>query len=211
MPRPVSVAQRQADPDQLDRSEARLVRTGLRGHATWRSGRDELFRSHPQSPLPAHDPLRETGLPYWPYDPAWRFELPLLAAPTDAVDPDERVVDGGGDGDVTMRRTGQLALPSGSTLDVWTLQQYAGGIFVPLRDGTSGRDSGGGGSYGAGRYLLDTAKGSWLGEGADGSTLVLDLNFAYHPSCRYDDRWRCPLASPGNMVTDVVEAGERLS
>lgn len=195
-----------------------------RGHATWRSGRDELFRSHPQSPLPARDPLRETGLPYWPYDPAWRFELPLLPAPTDAVDPDERVVDGGGDGDVTMRRTGQLALPSGSTLDVWTLQQYAGGIFVPLRDGTSGRDSGGGGSYGAGRYLLDTAKGSWLGGGAgpraaDGAPgepdgrddhLVLDLNFAYHPSCRYDDRWRCPLASPGNMVTDVVEAGERL-
>lgn len=206
-----------------------------RGHATWRSGRDDLFRSHPQSPLPARDPLRETGLPYWPYDPAWRFELPLLPPPTDAIDPDERVVDGGGDGDVTMLRTGQLALPSGSTLDVWTLQQYAGGIFVPLRDGTSGRDSGGGGSYGAGRYLLDTAKGSWLGGGAgpraaDGTgggaprqargadaargaeeVLVLDLNFAYHPSCRYDDRWRCPLASPGNTVTDVVEAGEKMA
>lgn len=188
-----------------------------RGHATWRSGRDELFRSHPQSPLPARDPLRETGLPYWPYDPAWRFELPLLPPPTDAIDPDERVVDGGGDGDVTMLRTGQLALPSGSTLDVWTLQQYAGGIFVPLRDGTSGRDSGGGGSYGAGRYLLDTAKGSWLGGGAPREArgaeevLVLDLNFAYHPSCRYDDRWRCPLASPGNTVTDVVEAGEKMA
>lgn len=190
-----------------------------RGHAAWRAGRDELFRTHPQSPLPARDPLRETGLPYWPYDPAWRFELPLLPPPTDAVDPDERVVDGGGDGDVTMRRTGQLELPSGSTLDVWTLQQYAGGIFVPLRDATSGRP---GGSYGAGRYLLDTAKGSWLGGGAgpraaeDGlgggaDTVLLDLNFAYHPSCRYDDRWRCPLASPGNTVTDVVEAGERLA
>jgi uncharacterized protein (DUF1684 family) len=207
-----------------------------RGHATWRAGRDALFRSHPQSPLPARDPLRETGLPYWPYDPAWRFELPLLPPPTGAVDPDERVVDGGGDGDVTMLRTGQLALPSGSTLDVWTLRQYAGGIFVPLRDGTSGRTDG---SYGAGRYLLDTAKGSWLGGGAgpraagdglgggagpepdqqsaaeDGlgggaDTVVLDLNFAYHPSCRYDDRWRCPLASPGNTVADVVEAGERM-
>jgi uncharacterized protein (DUF1684 family) len=183
-----------------------------RGHATWRQGRDELFRSHPQSPLPARDPLRETGLPYWPYDPAWRFELPLLPAPTDAWDPDERVVDGGGDGDVTMLRTGQLALPSGSTLDVWTLQQYAGGIFVPLRDATSGRADGAA-SYGAGRYLLDTAKGSWLGgrpTPQGGHTVVLDLNFAYHPSCRYDDRWRCPLASPGNTIADVVEAGERL-
>ena len=39
------------------------------GHAMWRVGRDHLFRTHPQSPLPAEDPLRRTGLPYWPYDP----------------------------------------------------------------------------------------------------------------------------------------------
>ena len=38
----------------------------------WRRGRDELFRSHPQSPLPPGDPLRATGLPYWPYDPGLR-------------------------------------------------------------------------------------------------------------------------------------------
>ena len=65
------------------------------------------------------------------------------------------------------------------------------------------------GSYGAGRYLLDTAKGSWLG--GDASSMVLDLNFAYHPSCRYDDRWRCPLAAPGNTVEVRVEAGERMA
>ena len=40
-----------------------------RGHELWRRGRDELFRSHPQSPLPPGDPLRATGVPYWPYDP----------------------------------------------------------------------------------------------------------------------------------------------
>ena len=49
-----------------------------RGHALWRRGRDELFRSHPQSPLPPGDPLRTTGLPYWAYDPERRFEVPLL-------------------------------------------------------------------------------------------------------------------------------------
>ena len=66
----------------------------------------------------------------------------------------------------------------------------------------------GSGSYGAGRYLLDTAKGSWLGGDEDG--LVLDLNFAYHPSCRYDDRWRCPLAPAGNTIEARVEAGEQM-
>ena len=51
-----------------------------RGRALWRRGRDDLFRSHPQSPLPPGDPLRATGLPYWPYEPGLRFEVPLLPA-----------------------------------------------------------------------------------------------------------------------------------
>jgi uncharacterized protein (DUF1684 family) len=137
-------------------------------HELWRQGRDELFRSHPQSPLPPGDPLRATGLPYWPYDPGLRFELPL-----DAV------------------------------IDVWWLNQYAGGLLLPLRDGTAGQSS-----YGGGRYALDTAKGADLG-GSDGS-LVVDLNFLYHPSCRYNDAWQCPLAPPGNTIAAPVSAGERL-
>ncbi|RYJ05895.1 MAG: DUF1684 domain-containing protein [Actinomycetales bacterium] len=170
-----------------------------RAHARWRAGRDELFRTHPQSPLPARDPLRETGLPYWPYDPDWRLVVPVLAA-----EDDERVLDTGDDGSLVMRRVGRATLPEGEGLDVWRMHQYAGGLFVPIKDGTSGRES-----YGAGRYVLDTAKGSWLG-GTD-DELVLDLNFAYHPSCRYDDRWRCPLAAPGNTIGSSVTAGERLS
>ena len=51
-----------------------------RGHALWRHGRDELFRSHPQSPLLPGDPLRTTGVPYWPYDPRLRFDVPLVPA-----------------------------------------------------------------------------------------------------------------------------------
>lgn len=170
------------------------------GWQRWRSARDELFRTHPQTPLPDDDPLRETGLPYWPYDPSLRFEVELLAA----QGREPRLVDAGGDGTIEMHLVGRVELPIGGTLDVWWLHQYGGGIFVPLRDGTSGD-----GSYGGGRYLLDTAKGAWLG-GAD-SALTLDLNFAYHPSCRYNPRWQCPLAPPGNTITTRVKAGERLS
>jgi len=170
------------------------------GHRLWREGRTELFATHPQSPTAGKPELLESGVDYWPYDPALRFVVPLLGA-----DPDEREVDGGDDGSVTMQRIGRVELPAPveGSLDVWWLHQYAGGLFIPLKDGTAGD-----GSYGAGRYLLDTIKGSWLGGEADG--IVLDLNFAYHPSCRYDDRWRCPLAPLGNTVTSRVEAGERL-
>jgi uncharacterized protein (DUF1684 family) len=170
-------------------------------HARWREERDRLFREHPQTPLLENDPLRETGLPYWPYDPSLRFEAALLP-----VEPTEdRRVDVGDDGTLTMRLIGRVELPSpmDGALDVWWLRQYGGGMFVPLRDGTSGD-----GSYGGGRYLLDTAKGSWLG--GDGDSIILDLNYAYHPSCRYNPRWQCPLAPPGNTITARIEAGERL-
>ena len=39
---------------------------------------------------------------------------------------------------------------------------------------------------------------------------MVDLNFAYHPSCTYDPRWSCPLAPEGNRLTAPVAAGEQL-
>src|SRR5689334_9580495 len=49
-------------------------------HAYWVSCRDELFSSHPASPLLDADRERFTGLPVAAYDPDWRFELPILPA-----------------------------------------------------------------------------------------------------------------------------------
>jgi uncharacterized protein (DUF1684 family) len=169
-------------------------------HETWRRGRNELLREHPQSPIVPGDPLRDTGVPVWPYDPRLRWEL--------EVEPAEelrREMDSANDGRISMRRIGLVRLPEPvpGTLDVWWFEQYGGGLFLPLKDATAGTTS-----YGAGRYLLDTAKGADLGS-PDGR-LVVDLNFAYHPSCRYDDRWQCPLAPPGNVLRTAVEAGERL-
>jgi len=176
-----------------------------RGHELWRAGRDELFLTHPQSPLAAGDPLRGTGLPYWPYDPALRFSLPLLESP----EPTELSLDTGADGQSTLTRVGRIELlePLSATLDVWWLRQYGGGLFLPVRDGTAGQAS-----YGGGRYLLDTAKGADLGGtlGRAGGTMVIDLNFLYHPSCRYDSSWVCPLAPPGNRIAAPIAAGERL-
>lgn len=171
------------------------------GHALWRAGRDELFRHHPQSPLEPGDPMLVTGLPYWPYDPALRIES-VLRAPRQARELHIAV----SDGVIDMSLIGHVDLPAqlGASVDVWWLDQYGGGIFLPLRDGTAGS-----GSYGAGRYLLDTAKGADLG-GVD-SRLTLDLNFLYHPSCRYSPRWSCPLAADGNRISARVEAGERYS
>jgi uncharacterized protein len=170
-------------------------------HLLWRARRDELFSTHPQSPLPPGDPLRATGLPCWPYDPAYRFELPLMPADGTA----QRSVPTGADGVTSMRLIGQLELPDpvAARISVWWLEQYAGGIFLPVRDGTAGESS-----YGGGRYALDSAKGADLG--GHGGSLVIDLNFLYHPSCRYSSDWQCPLAPEGNTLSARIEAGERL-
>ena len=65
------------------------------GHALWRAGRDGLMSSHPQSALPEGDPLRVTGVPYWPYDPALRFAVPVESA----AEPKRRLeIDTGPDG-----------------------------------------------------------------------------------------------------------------
>jgi len=84
-------------------------------------------------------------------------------------------------------------------------QCYAGGLFVPFKDATSGHET-----YGGGRYLLDTIKSADLGSDAATGTVVLDFNYAYHPSCTYDPRWVCPLAPPDSRLTIPIRAGERL-
>jgi uncharacterized protein (DUF1684 family) len=102
---------------------------------------------------------------------------------------------------VPFERVGVVHLPGVGDLDVWWLASYGGGIFVPIRDRR--RD---GATYPGGRYVLDTVKGADLG--GDNGFLVVDLNFAYNPSCAYDPAWACPLAPPGNTVPVPVNAGE---
>jgi uncharacterized protein (DUF1684 family) len=168
------------------------------GWRTWRDGRDELFASHPDSPLDEAARAAFAGLPYAGYDPALRFEAVLEPAQPQRLD-----VPTAADGVVALDRIGAVTLGELGRIDVWWIGGYGGGVFLPLRDGTAGRTT-----YGGGRYLLDTIKGADLG--GDGERLVVDLNFAYHPSCTYDPRWSCPLAPEGNRLTAPVDAGELL-
>lgn len=182
----------------------------------WRTAREALFREHPQSPVPL-DRRRGFRAAHFDYDPRWRFEARLAADPG-AADP--HADDGpapamplalpvSAGGTMSFTRIGWVELPSpvgSGRLAVYWLAGYAGGLFLPFRDGTNGSET-----YGAGRYLLDAAKAADLGGEPQDGTLILDFNFAYHPSCAFDPRWACPLAPPENRLAFGVEAGERLS
>jgi uncharacterized protein (DUF1684 family) len=171
----------------------------------FRRGRDELFRTHPQSPVEPEERLAFGGLRYFAHDPAYR-----VRARFEAGDRSELVIDtGGDDGAVRYRRGGHLVFDlagSPCRLTVLSLVQYAGGLFVPFRDATSGRET-----YGGGRYLFDTAKdtdGLVLEITPGSSNVVIDFNYAYNASCAYSPRWACPLAPRENFLTVPVRAGE---
>ena len=178
-------------------AEIRAAPDPRAAHARWCAVRHELYSRHPQSPVPAAERAGYEGPRAWEYDPRWR-----LTASVEAVS--EEVLELASSDGATMRfvRFGR-ARAEAVSLDLYWLDAYGGGLFVPFADATSGRES-----YGAGRYVLDTIKGADLGT-QDG-LLVLDLNFAYQPSCSYDPRWTCPLAPPANRLDVEVRAGERL-
>lgn len=178
------------------------VRAGGPGEATWlawRDERDELFATHPQSPIEDRNAFR--GLPYFDYDPKWRTLAKLIPGAPDEVD-----VGHSHDGSTRFITIGRLEFKidgSPATISALWLDAYGGGLFVPFRDVTNSKTT-----YGGGRYLIDTVKGADLGH--SGAELVLDFNYAYHPSCVHSDRWSCPLAAADNTLDIAVTAGERL-
>ncbi len=185
----------------------------------WRAVRDELYRTHPQSPVPAAERSAFAGR-YWPYDPALRFVAAVRNTGSQhgasgAAETEPETAPGLGmrlpmsSGDtMTFTRIGTVHLPlpqRSRTLGLFWMAGYAGGLFLPFRDATNGTST-----YGAGRYILDAAKSADLGTAEAPEQLILDFNFAFQPSCAFDPQWACPLAPPENRLDVPIEAGERL-
>lgn len=178
-------------------------------HDHWRAVREQLYREHPQSPIPS-DRRSAFRAAHFGHDPGLRFEVrvePVEALET--VSPALPVALPMSIGDALhFRRIGRVTIPFDDGprgLDLFWMAGYAGGLFLPFRDATNGAET-----YGAGRYLLDAAKSADLGGDPEAGTLILDFNFAYQPSCAFDDRWACPLAPPANRLDRAIRAGERL-
>lgn len=180
--------------------EVRAAKDPARAWERWREERDELIRTHPQSPVDGSRGGEYEG-DYFAYDPASRALADVVLVEEKAA-----AVPMSRDDGTRFRHVGNAVFElygQPQSLGLYWLDAYGGGLFLPLTDETSGDTT-----YGAGRYLLDTVKGADLGT-VDGR-LVLDFNFAFNPSCAYDVRWSCPLAPPANRLPVAVEAGERL-
>jgi uncharacterized protein (DUF1684 family) len=174
----------------------------------WRRGRDELFATHPQSPIAADQRASFTGLNYFDADAEY-----LIRCSLEPVRPGEDWLDidtGGEDGVIRYRRSGTLRFELHGVLcelTVFAMTGYGGGLFLPFKDATSDRET-----YGGGRYLFDTVKntdGLSLEMKPGSVEVMLDFNYAYNPSCAYDDRWACPLAPRENWLTVPIRAAEK--
>jgi len=166
----------------------------------WKRERERLYRTHPQSPIPADRREAGTVPEYYPYDPALR-----VLADVGPADGATFELPGSASGHVIAERAGTAGFVLAGerlSLSLFWLTDYAGGLFASFRDATSGRET-----YGAGRYVLDTAKGADLG--MDAGRLILDFNFSYQPSCSYDARWSCPLPPRENWLAIPIRGGER--
>jgi len=182
-------------------AEVRATSDGAAAAARYRAERDRLFVEHPDTPISPANRATWRGVSWYPYDPKWRtvgivesvpsiaaFDIPLAA-----------------DGVIHCTRVARVRFTIASvtaTLALYWFKGYGGGLWLPFSDATSGEST-----YGGGRYLYDTIKGADLGAHAD--RIVLDFNFAYNPSCAYDDRWVCPLSPAENALPFAVTAGER--
>ena len=171
----------------------------------FRESRDELFARHSQSALDQEQKQKFQGLRYFPYNPAMCVEANIEKD----VEPQVLSVAMNAEESMTMTTVGRLhfALEGVKVaLSLYWLNIYGGGLFLPFRDTTSPAES-----YGGGRYLFDTIKGSDYLPVSDASRnerILLDFNYAYNPSCAYNDKWVCPLAPIENRLKVPVRAGE---
>src|SRR5712691_2401704 len=192
----------------LYRERARAVLAGEDAVETWqrfRAGRDELFAAHPQSALDEEQRKQFKALSYFPYNPA----MCVVAQVDTDIEAATFTVAMNAQEPMTMTRAARLHFElegQAVSLSVYWLEVYGGGLFLPFRDTTCPVES-----YGGGRYLFDTIKGSEflpVPGIKNFKRIMLDFNYAYNPSCAYNYRWICPLAPMENRLNVAIRAGE---
>lgn len=156
----------------------------------------EMSLRDKNSVLPPAARKQFKGLNYYPVDSTYRFTAPLepVAAPDTVWMP---VSTGGMEPKV---RVGHVAVPvaEGTTqLAVFRVRGQEA-LWIPFGDATNDSTT-----YPAGRYLDAPLQ-------AD-STLVVDFNKAYNPTCDYNPDYTCPLPPSENRMAVAIPAGEKRS
>jgi uncharacterized protein (DUF1684 family) len=162
---------------------------------TWRADRDRNW-SETTDPIPAERRAELLPLKYYPPDPSYVVpaalrladEMPVVELPTSTGELRKMQIVGTLEFTLNGQQLSLGALsPAGEPIR---------SLFVPFADATTKVET-----YEAGRYLdiEPTATGLY----------TIDFNYAYNPTCAYNEAYSCPFPPPSNRLKIAVRAGEK--
>lgn len=159
----------------------------------FRAEKDEMFKSHPQSPLTAEQKKAFNGLTYFPENESLRLEVQVELLNDDR--PIQMQTTTGGV--QVYYRHGRFKFPVDGDETELTIYRGEHGYFLPFVDSLAGKET-----YPAGRYLEP--------EELPGDRFLVDFNIAYNPYCAYNEAWSCPITPAENRIKVPIRAGEKI-
>lgn len=166
----------------------------------FRKERDHFFKTASNSPLEKSEKIRFRGLHYYSIDPKYRFEGTIERYIININDPKYYAIFPTNKGPRKRYiRYGKFRFSFEGKEYSLELYKSIGGdlIFIPFYDKTSGKET-----YEGGRYLDSEIL-------LPGYRIVIDFNFAYNPSCTYNEKFVCVLPLEENRLNLEVQAGEK--
>jgi uncharacterized protein (DUF1684 family) len=166
----------------------------------FREEKDYFLKNAPNSPLKESDRLHLKGLHYFPVNPMYRFEGEIERYIININDPKYYATFQTNKGPKKRYiRYGKFRFTHEGK--DYTLELYKSilgdKIFIPFYDKTSGQET-----YEGGRYVDSEIA-------MPGYRIVIDFNYAYNPSCAYNDKFVCVLPLEENRLNIKILAGEK--
>ena len=165
-----------------------------------RKERDHFFKTAPNSPLEEFDKVHFKELKYFPIDLKYRFEGTIQRYIININDPKYYATFPTNKGPRKRYvRYGKFRFTFEEKQYSLELYKSIGSdmIFIPFYDKSNGHET-----YESGRYLDSEIL-------MPGYRIVIDFNYAYNPSCAYNEKFICVLPLEENRLKIEIRAGEK--
>lgn len=161
---------------------------------------DKEYKNSQETPLRGDNFKNFKGHPFFPVNLKYRVKARFSR--TENAEPFEFPTSSGKTktyreyGTVTFEIDGKpYTLTLYQSLALLNNPQYKDYLFLPFKDGTSGKET-----YGGGKYLDLKIP--------EGNTIIIDFNKSYHPYCAYNAYdYSCPIVPEKNWLPVRIEAG----
>ena len=160
---------------------------------------DDFYTDSATSPLKPEERAAFRGHEFFSYNPEMAIEAQILVLENE---PWFNMATSSGVSREYRRYAKATFELRGQTLELFlyqskrlmAIEEYKDHLFLPFMDKTTGVST-----YGTGRFMDITIP--------EGTTMVLDFNYAYNPYCAYTDGYSCPITPQENFINIEINAG----